>query len=100
MLATIAKRLAFIVLGYLVACYAAGLAIGRLTIVMVPDQLGGITQDSGTANNSLLEAGILSMPVAMRWCPIVAGPSAFRIFLRWMYCREKLPPSCCRAVSC
>jgi hypothetical protein len=65
MLLAVAKRFGIILLGYVVACYVAGLAMGRLTIILRPDMMGGITEDTGTANNSLLEAAILSVPVGI-----------------------------------
>jgi hypothetical protein len=54
-----------ILLGYFGSCYVAGFVVGRLTLVLRPDLLGGFFEDSHTSSLPFTEAMLIALGVAL-----------------------------------
>jgi hypothetical protein len=54
-----------ILLGYFASCYVAGFVVGRLTLLLRPDLLGGFFEDSHTAGLPFTEAMLLALGIVL-----------------------------------
>ncbi|MEP7172352.1 MAG: hypothetical protein ABI705_02565 [Aestuariivirga sp.] len=54
-----------ILLGYFASCYVAGFAVGRLTLALRSDLLGGFFEDNHTAGLPFTEAMLIALGIAV-----------------------------------